>query len=145
MPRFAATSALHSVDSINRNRARLQCATPVPINRARSNSLDDPLTRGQRQAEASKIRMGMQIDDIAFRNQLLETQVLATKEHTRWNFEVLIDLFEGPLVNPKRLDEAIKGTKFMRRIMGFLQPLEHRYADMKNNEVRLLRRGVIAR
>ena len=145
MPRFAATSALHSVDSINRNRARLQCATPVPINRARSNSLDDPLTRGQRQAEASKIRMGMQIDDIAFRNQLLETQVLATKEHTRWNFEVLIDLFEGPLVNPKRLDEAIKGTKFMRRIMGFLQPLEHRYADMKNNEVRSLRIDVIAR
>lgn len=137
MPRFAAVSALQSIGSINRNRARLSTQPAAPMNRNRSNSIEDPLSRGQRQVENSKIRMGMQIDDAAFRNMILETQVMSSKEWNRWNFDVLTDLFEGPLLNPRRMEEAIKGLKFLRRLIPFLHPLEHKYADIANTKVSL--------
>ena len=136
MPRLAATSALQSVDSLNRNRSRLIGATPVvaldAAGRPRANS-DDPLRRGQRQVEEARVKLGMQIDDTAFRNLLLETQVLISpKEPARWNLDALIALFEGPLLNPLRLDEAIKGSRFCRRVLQFFLPLEGRYVALPN-------------
>jgi rapamycin-insensitive companion of mTOR len=135
--RLAATSALHSVDSINRNLARTEPTSPsAPDSRARSGSLDDPLRRGQRQIENAKIRMGMQIDDTSFRNQLIESGVLSSKDHTKWNFDTLTELLEGPLLSAKRLEEATRGSKFIRRVVHFFHPFNHKYADMKNTKVR---------
>lgn len=101
----------------------------------RSNSLDDPIKRGQRQIESSKIRLGMQIDDSTFRNLLLETQVLSTKEFPRWDFDILIQLAEGPLLAPKRLDEAMRASKFMRRVLAFLHPLNYQYSAVPRSMV----------
>ena len=84
-----------------------------------------------------KIKMGMQIDDRTFQNLLMETQVMLTKDHTKWNFEVLMDLIEGPLLNPKRLEEAIKVTKFGRRLMSFFHPFSLRFSDIKKSKVSL--------
>lgn len=102
---------------------------------SRANSIDDPLARGQRQVETAKMRMGMQIDDAHFRNLLLETQVLNTKEHTRWGFEILTELLEGPLLAPKRLDEAMRASKFMRRLLSFFHPFSYRYSDTRRSTV----------
>lgn len=79
--------------------------------------------------------MAMQIDDFSFRNLLLETQVLATKDHTKWHYDMILELLEGPLRNPKRLDESMRATKFMRRLLGFYQPFAYRYADLRNTRV----------
>lgn len=79
--------------------------------------------------------MGMQIDDAHFRNLLLETQVLNTKDHTRWAFEILTELLEGPLLAPKRLDEAMRASKFMRRLLSFFHPFSYRYSDTKRSAV----------
>lgn len=104
----------------------------------RANSLDDPLKRGQRQVETVKLIVGMQIDDTNFRNQLLTSQVLSTKEHSRWSFDILFELFEGgPLLNAKRLDEATRATKFMRRVLGFYHPYNNRYSNLRKDAVRL--------
>jgi len=48
---------------------------PQSIKRARSNSVPDPLLRGQRQVESVKIRMGLQVDDRYFQMLLNDTGV----------------------------------------------------------------------
>jgi rapamycin-insensitive companion of mTOR len=113
----------------------------------RANSSEDAVRRGQRQVEQVKLKMGMSMDDKTFQLSLLETQVksssnlsrnhilihfqvMATKEHTKWNFEILQELIEGPLLNPKRMEEAIKVGRFIRRLTSFFHPFSHRFSDM---------------
>jgi len=62
-------------------------------------------------------------------------QVMLTKDHTKWNFEVLQDLIEGPLLNPKRMEEAIKVSRFIRRLLSFFHPFSHRFSDMEMDKV----------
>jgi len=99
-----------------------------------ANSVEDAVRRGQRQVEQVKLKMSMQMDDRVFHASMLETQVMNTKEHTKWNFETLQALIEGPLLNTKRLDEAIR-LRFMRRLMSFFHPFTHRFSDTKNTRV----------
>ncbi|TFY70661.1 hypothetical protein EVG20_g2351 [Dentipellis fragilis] len=128
--RIIGTSALSSIDSFNRNRARLQ-PSPANSSRPRANSVEDAIRRGQRQVEQVKVRMGLQMDDRTFQAALLETQVMLTKDHNKWNFETLQDLIEGPLLNPKRMEEAIKVSRFIRRLMSFFHPFSHRFSDIE--------------
>lgn len=39
-------------------------------------------------------------------------------------------MIQGPLLNPKRLEEAIKATKFLKRLLSFYRPFKHRFADI---------------
>lgn len=148
--RIVGTSALSSVDSFNRNRARLQpnslsssrqrlvdppAAFFPSHDPRRANSVDEPVRRGQRQQVDNRIKMGMQIDDRGFQALLLETQVLTAREHTKWNYDALMELIEGPMLNPKRLEEAIKVSKFGRRLMQFFHPQMRRgFADVKKTK-----------
>lgn len=68
---------------------------------------------------------------------LTPPKVMLTKEHTKWKFETLQELIDGPLLNPKRMEEAIKGARFIRRLMSFFHPFSHRFSDVKR-EVRHL-------
>ncbi|KDQ62311.1 hypothetical protein JAAARDRAFT_30208 [Jaapia argillacea MUCL 33604] len=132
--RIIGSLALSAIDSFNRNRARLHPTTNTKNPRPRANSAEDPVRRGQRQVEQVKIKMGMQMDDKTFQASLLETQVMLTKDHNKWNFETLQDLIEGPLLNPKRMEEAIKVSRFLRRLMSFFHPFNHRFSDMPRNK-----------
>ena len=105
----------------------------------RSDSIEDQSQRNlqQRQlVESDKLRVALSMDDLTFRNRLLETGVLSTKDDTKWSFDILIELLEGPLRNPKRLDEAMRASKFMKRVLGYFQPLSFRYSDTRKDEVR---------
>ena len=55
---------------------------------------------------------------------------MLTRDYTKWNYDVLLDLIEGPLLNPKRLEEAIKVSKFIKRLMTFFHPESHRFCDI---------------
>jgi hypothetical protein len=44
---------------------------------------------------------------------------LCAKEYNKWNWDQLLDLLEGPLLNPSRLDDALKNYKFLKRILCF--------------------------
>ncbi|KAA1078672.1 hypothetical protein PGTUg99_011011 [Puccinia graminis f. sp. tritici] len=77
----------------------------------------------------------MNIDDVSFRNLVIETQVLVTKDHTRWNIVKLLELIEGTLyMNSKRLEELTRSTKVMKRLLGFLHPFEGRYPYIKRTK-----------
>ncbi|ORY81605.1 Rapamycin-insensitive companion of mTOR, middle domain-domain-containing protein [Protomyces lactucae-debilis] len=126
--RLLATSALYQIESINRTRNKTSVAKIV-------NSADASSTkRGQRQVEQVKIKMGLQIDDTHFRNLLLDTQVLNTKNYTKWHWDTLTELVQGPLLNPKRLEESIRATKFMKRLLAFYRPFTHRFSAIKNTK-----------
>ena len=70
------------------------------------------------------------MDDKTFQAAIIDTQVMLTRDFTRWNYDVLLDLIEGPLLNPKRLEEAIKVSKFIKRLMTFFHPESRRFSDI---------------
>jgi rapamycin-insensitive companion of mTOR len=101
----------------------------------RANSVEDAVRRGQRQVEQVKLKISLQMDDRTFQACLLETQVMLTKDHTKWHFDTLQELVDGPLLNAKRMEEAIKGSRFIRRIMSFFNPFSHRFSDLLRTKV----------
>jgi len=68
---------------------------------------------------------------------LISPQVTITKDYTKWNFETLQEIIDGPLLNPKRMEEAIRGSRFMRRLMSFFHPFSHQFSDIRRTRVYL--------
>jgi hypothetical protein len=95
----------------------------------------DPLDRGQAQLQQAKLRQGLQLDDRQFIQMINDSGVILNRDHTKWNYDLLVDLLEGALMNPKRLDEAIKATKFIRRLMSFFHPTSGRFSIIKRTRV----------
>ncbi|KAK8850712.1 hypothetical protein IAR55_004632 [Kwoniella newhampshirensis] len=128
--RMSALSALSSIDSLNRNQTKAVRRAA----RDKTNSIlaqQDPLVRGQRQVQQVKLRLGLQVEDKQFQQMIVDSGLLLHRDHTKWNYEIITDLVEGPLLNPKRLDEAIKATKFMRRLFSFYHPYNNRFSAVK--------------
>ena len=95
------------------------------------------MAASQRQRVAAARRnAASRVDDITFRNLLLESEVLSTRSEVPWRCDILLDLVEGPLRDPRRLEEATKATKFMSRLLGFFHPYSLRYSDMPRTKVR---------
>ncbi|KAJ9126932.1 hypothetical protein QFC24_001163 [Naganishia onofrii] len=132
--RTAALTALASINSFHRARRKLEPQVKVTQGRKRADSVIDPLERGQRQVEKEKIRVSMQMDDRQFQGALVDSQVMYTKDPTKWNYDILIDVIEGPLLNPKRFEEAFMVSKFGRRLLSFFHPLSRQFSDMKATE-----------
>lgn len=62
---------------------------------------------------------------------------MLTRDYARWNYDTLLDLIEGPFLNPKRLEEVIKVSKFIKRLMSFFYPLSHRFSEVKKTKANL--------
>jgi rapamycin-insensitive companion of mTOR len=58
------------------------------------------------------------------------------KEATKWNLDSLTELIEGPLLNPKRFEEAMKVSRFGRKLMSFFHPNNKVFSEMKNTKAR---------
>jgi hypothetical protein len=84
--------------------------------------------------EQVKAKMSMQMDDRTFQTAVIETQVMQTKDFTKWNYEALQDVVDGLMYNQKRLEEVIK-AKFIRRLMSFYSPFNHRFSDIPKHKV----------
>jgi len=93
------------------------------------------MRRGQRQIEHVKIKMALQLDDRTFQFMLSDTQVVQTKDHTKWNYEILVDLFEGPFLASKRIEEGFRNSKFGRRLMAFWHPSARRFSELRKTKV----------
>lgn len=83
--------------------------------------------------EQSKNRLAnSSMHEANFRNAILETHVLSSADYTKWRWNLIQNIIEGPLTNAKRLDEAIRGMKFMKRLVGFYRPFKRRFSMIKN-------------
>ncbi|RPB20737.1 hypothetical protein L211DRAFT_791659 [Terfezia boudieri ATCC MYA-4762] len=126
--RFAASSAVYQIDSLNRTLHRSLTTTAA----AQRLSLDDD-RRGQRQVEQVKIKLNMQIDETHFRTLLMDCGVLGSSNYSKWNWDMITEIIQGPLGNWKRLEEA-KSTKFLKRLLSFYRPFKHKFSDILNTK-----------
>jgi len=124
--RFNAIGTIYQVDSVNRTLYR-SGPTSLYTNKGTTNTDKSETTR---QTDASKVQM----DEQTFRNLVIETQVPNTVSFQKWRWDVILTIIEGPLLNAKRLDEAIKVTKFVHRLLGFYRPFKHRFSMVKNTK-----------
>ncbi|RXW24422.1 hypothetical protein EST38_g1410 [Candolleomyces aberdarensis] len=134
--RIVGTSAVSAIDSFNRNKARLETnnlRSPQSF-RPRANSVEDAVRRGQRQVEQVKLKISMQMDDKTFQAAIVDTQVMATRDPNKWDYEALQAIIEGPLLVPKRMEEAIKASRFIRRLVSFYLPFSHQFSDMRRGK-----------
>ncbi|OAD74296.1 hypothetical protein PHYBLDRAFT_111901, partial [Phycomyces blakesleeanus NRRL 1555(-)] len=131
--RHNATAALAHIDKLTRARARY--VTPLPTKGERLATS----TRTQEKVHEVKLKIGYAIDDTHFRQLLMDSQVLNTKDYTKWCWDSIIELLQGPLLNPRRLDEAMRGKKFIKRLLAFYRPFKHQFSDIKANKPSITR------
>lgn len=141
--RHNATAALAHIDKLTRARARYAtAATSIPEKRKSIAST----TRTQDKVHEVKLKIGYAIDDAHFRQLIMDTQVLNTKDYTKWSWESISELLQGPLLNPRRLEEAMRGKKFIKRLLAFYRPFSHRFSDInatKSNITRYVNTGCV--
>ncbi|KAF4591450.1 cytosolic regulator Pianissimo [Ophiocordyceps camponoti-floridani] len=83
--------------------------------------------------EHPKASTAVVFDDATFRQLLIETGVLNSSNYLKWNWDVIFRVIDGPLQTGKRLEEAIKASKFMKRIMSFYRPFKYKFADIRSS------------
>ncbi|KAJ2956653.1 hypothetical protein NQZ79_g7530 [Umbelopsis isabellina] len=133
--RHNATTALSHIDRLSRIRTRYlsQASQDNKIEREAS------VRRKQEKVHEVKVRMGINIDDIHFRQLIMDTQILNTKDNTKWNWDTILELLQGPLRHPRRLEEAMRGNKFIKRLLAFYRPFSHRFSDVNASKANFAR------
>ncbi|KAF4306455.1 HR1 repeat rho-binding protein [Botryosphaeria dothidea] len=121
--RFIATGTIYQVDSVNRTLFR-SGANEKFGGGAEHEEFHPP--------QQSKKQFSAQIDEAAFRNLMAESRVLETPNYQKWRWDLVQGILDGPLYNPKRLDEALRATKFIHRLINFFRPFKHRFSILKN-------------
>lgn len=81
------------------------------------------------------------VDDIRFRKMVFDSKVLQTKDFSQWNWNIIQELLEGPLMNKRQLEELARSTKFIRRLLVFYRPLRLRFSSV-NKGTRLSQRYI---
>lgn len=76
------------------------------------------------------IRFGLSMDDLSFKRLVAMTHVLDTKLFRQWNWDALMELVQGPLRSPKRLEELTRGSKFLKRLLSFYRPFKYRFSNL---------------
>ncbi|OOQ85346.1 putative cytosolic regulator Pianissimo [Penicillium brasilianum] len=125
-----STSTIFQIESINRTLAR----SGGYSGGAGRYNLDPDLSVSLLPGEQAKDKLSPSMDEQTFRNAILETHVLNSVNYMKWKWDLIHRLVEGPLTNPKRMDEAIKGSKFMKRLLGFYRPFKYRFAMVPNTK-----------
>ncbi|KAH0564991.1 hypothetical protein GP486_001623 [Trichoglossum hirsutum] len=132
--RFISTNAIYQIDSVNRTLERSVTAAHVSLIKAAVE--DGRMLQTPRQAEQAKAKTTLRVDmdESTFRSLLIDTQVLGTVNFIKWKWDLIAQIVEGPLRNPKRMDEAIRGVKFVKRLTAFYRPFKYRFSDIKNTK-----------
>ncbi|KAF2500276.1 hypothetical protein BU16DRAFT_556752 [Lophium mytilinum] len=128
--RFIATGTIYQVDSVNRTLFR---SGPTTFQNTKSNSNKES-EPNPRPSDQSKLQAGMQMDESSFRALMGDSQVLATVNYGKWRWDLIQAIIESPLLNPKRLDEALKTSKWVHRVLGFYRPFKYRFCEVKNTK-----------
>ncbi|RMJ16167.1 hypothetical protein CDV36_004198 [Fusarium kuroshium] len=125
---WVASGIVYQISSVSRTLFRSAPSGAVSGALPSSNSLADLTSLD----EAPKASQSVVFDDTTFRQLLIDSNVLNSSNYTKWNWETIIKIIDGPLQSGKRLEEAIKASKFMKRIISFYRPFKYRFADVKN-------------
>ncbi|KAF2262636.1 hypothetical protein CC78DRAFT_498166 [Lojkania enalia] len=128
--RFLAIGTIYQVDSVNRTLYR---SGPTSLSTGKA-LIGSDNAASSRKTEQPKSQSAMQMDEGQFRALMVDTQVLNTVSFQKWRWDLIQNIIEGPLLNAKRLDEAMKATKFVHRLLGFYRPFKYRFSEVKNTK-----------
>lgn len=123
-------STIYQIESINRTLARSGGFSSGPGRY----SVDVDISASILSGDQGKDKLSPAMDENQFRNAVLETNVLNTVNYIKWKWDLIHRIVEGPLINPKRVEEAIKGSKFMKRLIGFYRPFKYRFSMVPNTK-----------
>lgn len=118
------TSMVYQIESINRTSNRTGSSTVHKVGEA------EEMAVGPQALERAKYTATM--DAKLFQQAVLDTGVPNHTNYNKWNWNLINNLIDGPLTNPKLLEEAIRGSKFLKRLVGFYQPFKWRFAVIRN-------------
>ena len=127
-----SSGMIYQIDSVNRTLQRSGLASKAQQSATATRQGDS--NSSSRPSEPAKNKLSVDIDEFHFRSILLETQVLTTANYLKWKWDLINDLIEGPLLSPKRLEESIKASKFMKRLIGFFRPFKYKFSDARNTK-----------
>lgn len=128
--RFKSVATVYQVDSVNRTLYRSGAGNS---NFAKATASIEGYS-STKPSDQPKLQLSANMDETQFRSLLLESQVLNTVNYAKWRWDLIQPMIEGPLTNPKRLDEAMRATKFVHRLLSFLRPFKFRFSDAKNTK-----------
>lgn len=125
---FVASSIVYQISSVSRTLYRSEPSESAAGARPSGDGSQNlGMLEDQPKANAAVV-----FDDATFRQLLIDTQVLNSSNYMKWNWDVIIKVIDGPLQSGKRLEEAIKASKFMKRIMSFYRPFKYKFAEIRN-------------
>ena len=129
--RFDATGTVYQISSVSRTLYRTTPSAGGTLASSINNSNDNLASLD----DQPKNNPNVTLDETTFRQLLVETQVLSSTNPTKWKWDIVLKIIEGPLLNGKRLDEAIKASKFIKRIMSFYRPFKYKFAEVRNTRI----------
>ena len=124
---FVATSLVYQISSVSRTLYRSSPSVFTSAGLA-SHQISNPGLEDE-QARAAPV---VSVDEGTFRQLLVDSYVLSSSNYLKWNWDIILKVIEGPLTINKRVEDAIKASKWMKRLMGFYRPFKYRFSDMKN-------------
>ncbi|KAI1769575.1 Rapamycin-insensitive companion of mTOR, N-term-domain-containing protein [Hypoxylon sp. FL1150] len=125
---FNATGIVYQISSVSRTLHRSSSAG-YNAGYLPSSSM---LQNMGHQEETPKANALVNTDDATFRQLLIDSGVLGHSNPSKWNWDVILRIIEGPLMNGKRVEEAIKASKFAKRLVGFYRPFKYKFSEIKN-------------
>ncbi|RDW89486.1 cytosolic regulator pianissimo [Coleophoma cylindrospora] len=126
--RYAATGTVYQISSVSRTLYRSVPSNGSTLTNSINHSTDNLAALG----DQPKSNLSVAFDEATFRQMLVESQVLSSTNPIKWKWDIVLKIIEGPLLNGKRLDEAIKASKFVKRIMSFYRPFKYKFAEVRN-------------
>lgn len=130
--RHVFSSTIYQIDGVNRALFR---ANDSYAPRDLTVRLERPGPLPRRQSDSNRVdTLTPQMEEGHFRGLLIETQVLNSSSFAKWRWDLIPKIIEGPLLNPKRLEEATKATKFIKRLIGFYRPFKYRFSNIRNTK-----------
>ncbi|KAK5939771.1 hypothetical protein PMZ80_008153 [Knufia obscura] len=118
------TSMVYQIESINRTANRTGTTSP-------HGAIDgEEMPVGQQAIERAKFTATM--DAKLFAQAVLDTGVPNHTNYTKWNWNLINNLIDGPLTNQKLLEETIRTSKFVKRLVGFYRPFKWRFSVIRN-------------
>ncbi|KAL0473922.1 Rapamycin-insensitive companion of mTOR, N-term domain-containing protein [Neurospora intermedia] len=124
---FIASGVVYQISSVSKTLYRSSPTTYTPSVVPSSNSLDLGILD-----DHPKSNSAITFDDATFRQLLVDSHALSSSNYAKWNWDIILRVIEGPLTSGKRLEEAIKASKFIKRIMSFYRPFKYRFSEVKS-------------
>jgi rapamycin-insensitive companion of mTOR len=119
--RFNATGVVYQISSVSRTLYRTATSATGTLTSSINNSNDN--LAGME--DTPKANPNVALDEQTFRQLLVETQVLSSTNPIKWKWEIILKIIE----------EAIKASKFIKRIMSFYRPFKYKFAEVRSTRI----------